>query len=327
MKKFNLDEIRQFVLNNSNCILLSSEYLNVDTKLLFLCPCGNEFFTTFYKFKNRNKRQCNNCGRKNISKNSSLTLATVKQFIEIDSKSGCKLLSTEYKDAHQKLLIKCKCGNQFFTKFNHFKSSNQRQCKSCGFIILANKRKLDIDYVKHTLNLKNCKLISDYKNSNTKIEIECSCGNHFETLFSLFRDYDVNTCRSCREKNKSRSKGENKIENWLIANNILYKTEFTFKDLKIKKKLRFDFAILNDDLSLKLLIEFDGKQHFGRGCFSSDINKMEKNYKQTIYSDKLKNEYCLKNGIQLLRIPFFEYKNIENILFNNLLNHGNTEVS
>jgi len=37
------------------------------------------------------------------------------------------------------------------------------------------------------------------------------------------------------------------------------------------------------------------------------------------YRDKKKNEYCKNNNIRLLRIPYYEFKNIENILKNLLL--------
>ena len=38
----------------------------------------------------------------------------------------------------------------------------------------------------------------------------------------------------------------------------------------------------------------------------------------TQQNDKIKNEYCLNNNIRLIRIPFTEVDNVENILKNEL---------
>lgn len=50
------------------------------------------------------------------------------------------------------------------------------------------------------------------------------------------------------------------INNLLIENNINYKKEYSFIDLKGIKggPLRFDFAIFDDNNNLIELIEFDG---------------------------------------------------------------------
>lgn len=319
MKRWKYEEVKNFIEENSKCKLLSNEYINIDAKLKLKCGCGNEFETTFDKFKSRNKRQCNDCSKKILANKNKLSYEEVKQFIEVESNSGCKLLSKEYNNAQEKLLIQCACGNEFRTKWNHFKNSYQRQCSTCGIEKTASKRRLDNEYVKKYVEQFDCKLLSKYKNTTTKITIKCKCGNTFDTLFGIFRDYDVHSCRICRDKEKTISKGENKIETWLIKNNIKYKTQYTFENCKHDKKLKFDFAILNKGNKVKMLIEFDGKQHFGVGLFSDDTEKMLEQYAKVKQSDETKNEYCFKNCIPLLRIPYSKYASIDKILNNSLL--------
>ena len=319
MKRWKYEEVKNFIEENSKCKLLSEEYKNVDTKLKLKCSCGNEFETTFDKFKSRNKRQCNECSKKILANKKKLSYEEVKQFIEVDSNSGCKLLSKEYNNAQEKLLIQCKCGNVFKTKWNHFKNSYQRQCPDCGREITSSKRRLDNEYVKKYIEQFGCKLLSTYKNRYTKITIQCKCGNVFETLFCMFKDYDVHSCKICREKEKSTSKCEVKIEKWLINNNIKYEPQYTFEDCRHDRKLKFDFAILNKDNEVKMLIEFDGKQHFGLGLFSDDTEKMIEQYAMVKQSDETKNEYCFKNCIPLLRIPYSKYASIDKILSKSLL--------
>lgn len=59
-----------------------------------------------------------------------------------------------------------------------------------------------------------------------------------------------------------KSIGEEIIATILTENNIRFKKEYSFNDLIYKHKLRFDFAIFNDDGTLSHLVEFDGIQHF-----------------------------------------------------------------
>ena len=63
-----------------------------------------------------------------------------------------------------------------------------------------------------------------------------------------------------------------------------------------------------------LLIEYDGRQHFEIseyfGGYEGFIN--------TKIRDTIKNIYCRNNNIDLLRIPYWEFDNIENILIDKL---------
>jgi very-short-patch-repair endonuclease len=75
-------------------------------------------------------------------------------------------------------------------------------------------------------------------------------------------------------------KGELKIMHWFINNKIKYVTQKSFKDLKGIKKLYFDFYVPH----FKLLIEYDGQQHFkSNNAFDEETVKKIKKY------DLLKN--------------------------------------
>ena len=80
----------------------------------------------------------------------------------------------------------------------------------------------------------------------------------------------------------------------------------------MKHSLPFDFVIFNDESKPILVIEYDGIHHY-KSIYGNeeDLNKRKK-------YDKYKDEYCKNNNIEILRIPYFEFKNIENIL-NNIL--------
>lgn len=121
----------------------------------------------------------------------------------------------------------------------------------------------------------------------------------------------------------SQSKGEKYIESLLYQNNFIFERQYKFDDLKNIIFLRFDFAIFEDEekMKLKCLVEYDGIQHFKPVKFGNiSYKKAEENFERTKTHDKIKNNYCNKNNIHLLRIPYWEFNNIDNILTEYLFN-------
>jgi hypothetical protein len=82
--------------------------------------------------------------------------------------------------------------------------------------------------------------------------------------------------------------------------------------------LRFDFYLPNHNL----LIEYDGEGHFMEvnfsGSLSNDLTKQR--LKRMQYLDDIKNQYAQSNQYILLRIPYWEFENIETILSHHLCN-------
>ena len=73
-----------------------------------------------------------------------------------------------------------------------------------------------------------------------------------------------------------------------------------------KQKLRFDFAIFNDDNQLSHLIEYDGVQHF-KESYWGGLEEIQ-------LRDNLKNQYCKEHNIKLIRI-----NKIEDIILEKLM--------
>ena len=82
----------------------------------------------------------------------------------------------------------------------------------------------------------------------------------------------------------------------------------------IKSKLKFDFAILDDKDNPMLLIEFDGEQHFYPSRYSKDPENNVNRFNLVKKRDDIKNKYCIDKNIRLLRIPYWDFDNIEEIL-------------
>ena len=76
------------------------------------------------------------------------------------------------------------------------------------------------------------------------------------------------------------------------------------------KKLRFDFYLPN----INICIEYQGEFHYKTIEGISKINSLTTQIK----CDNIKKEYCKNNNIELIEIPYWDFKNIETIL-NNIL--------
>lgn len=153
---------------------------------------------------------------------------------------------------------------------------------------------------------------------NNRTEVIIICPNHDEPYEFPQKPTDHLSgkgCSLCCEK----SKGEIKIRLFLTSNDIQFEREKRFKDCRDKYPLPFDFYIPQ----YNLCIEFDGIQHFNPSSFvygnTSEKEKLE-NFEYIQRHDRIKNEYCKKNRITLLR--FNNLKTVEQELAEYFQNYG-----
>ena len=62
-------------------------------------------------------------------------------------------------------------------------------------------------------------------------------------------------------------------------------------------------------------IEYQGQQHYT----PIEVFKGESGFELRQKHDEMKRNFCIKNNIKLIEIPYWEYNNIEKILNNKLL--------
>ena len=101
------------------------------------------------------------------------------------------------------------------------------------------------------------------------------------------------------------------VNKLLFENNIHYQVEYSFPDLYGtfgKKRLRFDFAVFDDNLSLKCLIECQGEQHYG----PVDEFGGESQFDTQVQNETLKREFAKAHNIPLIEISY-KRKNIDSI--------------
>ena len=78
-----------------------------------------------------------------------------------------------------------------------------------------------------------------------------------------------------------------------------------------------------------MCIEVDGEFHYIQNSGGSyGIKNTAGDLKNVQLRDSIKTKYCEDNGIKLLRLPYFEFKNFKNILDEKVLNlYVNAEVT
>lgn len=98
---------------------------------------------------------------------------------------------------------------------------------------------------------------------------------------------------------------EKVVWDYLNNMNCNIKIQYKFNDLigKNNEKLKFDFAIFNNNNDLVCLIEVDDEEHRYRH-FGNSKRQLER--QESIKRDRLKDKYCLDNNITLYRmeVPF-----------------------
>jgi len=130
----------------------------------------------------------------------------------------------------------------------------------------------------------------------TKIPIICPKHGVFYQLVVNHIRYKTG-CSKCKE-----SDGERLIRRWFEENNINYEYQKQIKIKNREKPMYLDFYVPEKNLA----IEFDGWFHY-HDHFGTKLEITQER-------DKIKNQYCKENNIELLRIPYWEAQNIEKIL-------------
>ena len=294
-RKRTIEEIKQLIKNTTHCELLSTEYINQRTKMKFLCECGDIFETTLASIQASNKQYCNKCSNKKMHDKFAKTQEQFEK--ELHDKLGDKyVLLSRYINTNTKVLMKhLECGNTWEVTPSSMLNQNTKCPFCCG-----NRKKTTTQFKKEVYELvgNEYDVLSEYINAKKPILMRHNkCGNKWWVQPTNFLTY--HSCVFC----SPRSRGEDRISEILKKNNIQHEREKRFDGCKNQKKLPFDFYLNN----LNVLIEYDGVQHF-KPSFN------EKEFKNIKVNDEIKNKFCEENNIKLIRIPYWEFENIETIL-------------
>lgn len=189
---------------------------------------------------------------------------------------------------------KCECGNEKDVPAETLKKG---ESKSCGCL---NKEKI-AESIRNRCRIdltgqRFGKLVVLYpiyntEGNHTKWHCKCDCGNECDIDMGNLRSGKSQSC-GCTQ-----SKQEENIIKLLTQANLPFTYQEKFLNLKNKK---FDFRI-GTELEKGYIIEYDGQQHFKYTGTGWDTKE---NFDKTRQNDLIKNQYCFKNKIPLIRIPY-----------------------
>jgi len=194
-----------------------------------------------------------------------------------------------YKNIKTKIKIICP-KHGIFEQFpvHHIRGTKCAKCANSNLYMTTN------DFIKEVKKIHGEKYdysLVDYKGYISKIKIICIKHGMFEQ--DTYSHLHGSGCPKCKE-----SQGETKVRLFLEKKNINYIQEYKFKNCVSKESLRFDFYLPTENI----LIEYDGEQHFKAMNYFGGIEA----FNRLKIRDEIKNQYCIDNDIQLIRIKYDE---------------------
>jgi very-short-patch-repair endonuclease len=275
-----------------------THYKGVKEKIQIICP-NNHIFEQSPN-DHLNGHGCNKCSGWGQLK--SLNREFIKRLKTIHGKN-LNFSNSSYKGWNVKVEVECFKHGMFFKTPADLLSSKQG-CPKCGYEKGASKNRMGREqFIERGNQIHNNKYDYtqvEYINSTTPITIICP--NHGKFL-QRPKDHlnQIQGCPICKE-----SKGEKRITNILKHLNINFYKQYKFEECFNKRPLIFDFYLPDKNIC----IEFDGEQHF------SPVEKFGgvKSFKYIQLNDEIKNEFCIKNDITLIRINYKQINKVKQII-------------
>jgi len=300
---YTIENINNFLrINKINVKLLSNKANDAHDILTWVCPTHGEFEWCWNQMSNI--MHCPKCGHEaSINPRK----YTYDEVLDIFKENGMILISKSYTSNNSRDL-EFICGShpeKGIQKTSLSRLLSSHGCKFCNMEIpFHSTLKTHEQFIKDVFFVHNNKytVISIYERSDKKVSVFChKCSSIFDIKASHLTDY--HGCPNC-----NLSRGEWRIINHLNSQNIIFKQQVRFDNCRgISKTLPFDFGIYIDE-NLYCLIEFDGRQHYN-GWHNKEFSKI-----QIQATDNIKNKFCIDQNIKLVRIPYFDFKNIEHII-------------
>ena len=212
-----------------------------------------------------------------------------------------EIIDNSYKNTDTNMRLHCKTCNHIWDITPRSYLQNQTICPNCN---TGRSGKLSQNEVSRRIKSvlgEEYELQGLYTGKRNKISIKHSCGHSYYVWPNDIWQKKLGECLICKD---NFSKGHKKIREFL-SKYVIFEEEKTFDDClgETGRNLPFDFYIP----VFNLIIEFDGEQHFKPKWSEIEFQRTQKN-------DSIKNNYCNKKSIRLLRISYNQLNEVDTIL-------------
>lgn len=290
---FALNNIKQYIKNNNIPVeILAHKYINSTTKMLFRDINGHLFKSDWNNIYNRHYCLCPKCylSRKGITQR-----LNKEQYEKVFGEHGLTILDKRQIE-YNNTLIDVIDKNGYKGKICY---SNLEQRANTTFSPFIKSNPYTIDNIKHFIKLNNLGieiLSTKYESCDEPLKIKCMCGNITYHSWDSIKQRKSIYCSEC-----SKSILEKIVLNYLKFKNIDFITEYKFEDCGNIKPYPFDFYLPKQNI----LIEVQGEQHYKPVLFGNITkDKALINYQNQIERDKIKENYCKKHNIPLLKLKY-----------------------
>lgn len=278
-------------------ILLSNSYKNNASPLVYICPKHwdkGPLVCTFASFiKGSGCVYCGGRMRKTQKEYESELAVKKPGIILID-----KYISLKTKARH-----KCiRCGYEWDCIPDNL-IFNKNGCPNC-----SHRRRVTEEEVRERIdNIHDNTIImlNGYIDTQSRANFQClQCGHVWDAKVNNI--LNGKGCPICKS-----SKGEQKISQILRRNNIKFVKQYVYPGCKHIALLPFDFYLPQ----YNALIEYDGLQHFQPCRFGGmSLEEAQEKFLSLRVRDGIKNNYCAEYDIPLLRIPYYNFNKIEELI-------------
>lgn len=279
-KRLTIEDCKEFAISKSGeC--LSTEYVNMKTKLKWKCRGGHEWVATFDSVKRGT--WCPTCA--------GLMKYTIEECKEFAISKGGECLSNEYINNQTKMKWKCSEGHEWDVMFGHIKHGSW--CPECARV----SKKLGIEECKEYAISKGGECLSTvYVNTRTKMKWRCAEGHEWNATFSHIKS-GGQWCPKCATNNMSENLCRDIFEKYLLEK---------FPNVRPKFLDGLELDGYNEELNIAF--EYNGIQHYeyipyfhrnGPEAFEKQKDRDLKKYK-----------ICRDRNIKLIIIPYqYDYRN------------------
>ena len=283
--------IKDLYLINKNIVILTkkNEYINSSTKVKCKCLIDGHEWMSLPSALLQGKG-CPKC----------YGIISEEEFInKLSETKSSIILYGKYLGSKTKTTFMC-LNDGFVWDTTPYHVLHNSGCPMCANKMQSERQTLSHEeYLKRLKQITNSILpINQYVKNDVPILHKClKCNYEWEVSPNSLISERVG-CPKC-----NCTKGENRIIKFLEDNNIDFVFQKKFDGLKNINSLYYDFYIPE----LNVLVEYDGEFHY------IDIFK-NNSFEPAKMRDVLKDEYAKNNNIKLIRIPYWDFDNIETIL-------------
>ena len=289
---------------------LKSKYVRAKSKVkVSHNKCGWNYEVTPDAFLRG--RRCPNCAEMAFRESRKKTPKQFKEQFDHLARNEYELLS-EYRGDSEKIKVKhLSCGKIYAVTASSFIQG--RRCRKCQMKrVRASQTWTQKDFERKVqkLGFGEYVVTGKYTLSVNKVEMKhLTCCHVYDVTAADF--VQGARCPRCQS-----SRGEIKVGLYLKENGYDFIPQYRIDDCRNKRPLPFDFAVLEDN-EIMCLIEYHGRQHYAPVVVFGG----EKEFELTQQRDAIKRNYCIKNEIPLIEIPYTT-KDIKSFLDENIKKLG-----